>query len=115
MIGSFAVLGATSDATRNLYVLTAFGGGITSLLSPCVLPIVPGYLSLMSGLTIGELAEARSRALRRIVVNTALFVSGFTAVFVILGLVTTAAGKTLFETQVTLSRVSVGPVPLTAG
>jgi cytochrome c-type biogenesis protein len=105
MIGSLAVVGATSDATRNLYVLTAFGGGIISFLSPCVLPIVPGYLSLMSGLTIGELAEARSRALRRIVVNTALFVSGFTAVFVILGLVTTAAGKTLFQNQVTLTRV----------
>ncbi|HEV3452618.1 MAG TPA: cytochrome c biogenesis protein CcdA [Acidimicrobiia bacterium] len=114
MIGSFAVLGATSDATRNLYVLTAFGGGIISFLSPCVLPIVPGYLSLMSGLTIGELAEARSRALRRIVVNTALFVSGFTAVFVILGLVTTAAGKTLFENQVTLTRVSGGLVLLMA-
>jgi cytochrome c-type biogenesis protein len=114
MIGSFAVLGATSDATRNLYVLTAFGGGIISFLSPCVLPIVPGYLSLMSGLTIGELAEARSRALRRIVVNTALFVSGFTAVFVILGLVTTAAGKTLFENQVTLTRVCGGLVLLMA-
>jgi cytochrome c-type biogenesis protein len=114
MIGSFAVLGATSDATRNLYVLTAFGGGIISFLSPCVLPIVPGYLSLMSGLTIGELAEARSRALRRIVVNTALFVSGFTAVFVILGLVTTAAGKTLFEHQVTLTRVCGGLVLLMA-
>jgi cytochrome c-type biogenesis protein len=68
----------------------------------------------MSGLTIGELAEARSRALRRIVVNTALFVSGFTAVFVILGLVTTAAGKTLFENQVTLTRVSGGLVLLMA-
>jgi cytochrome c-type biogenesis protein len=114
MTGSLAVLGATSDATRNLYVLTAFGGGIISFLSPCVLPIVPGYLSLMSGLTIGELAEARSRALPRIVVNTALFVSGFTAVFVILGLVTTAAGKTLFQNQVTLTRVCGGLVLLMA-
>src|ERR1700730_15809092 len=108
------VLAATSDATRNLYVLTAFGGGIISFLSPCVLPIVPGYLSLMSGLTIGELAEARSRALRRIVVNTALFVSGFTAVFVILALDTTAAGKTLFRNQVTLTRVCGGLVLLMA-
>jgi cytochrome c-type biogenesis protein len=68
----------------------------------------------MSGLTIGELAEARSRALRRIVLNTALFVSGFTAVFVILGLVTTAAGKTLFHNQVTLTRISGGLVLLMA-
>ena len=113
-MGSLVVLGAASEATRNLYVLTAFGGGIISFLSPCVLPIVPGYLSLISGLTIGELAEARSRALRRIVLNTALFVSGFTAVFVILGLVTTAAGKTLFHNQVTLTRVCGGLVLLMA-
>jgi cytochrome c-type biogenesis protein len=110
----YGVLGATSDATRNLYVLTAFGGGIISFLSPCVLPIVPGYLSLISGLSVGELTEARSRALRRIALNTALFVSGFTVVFVLLGLVTTAAGKTLFENQVTLTRVCGGLVLLMA-
>jgi cytochrome c-type biogenesis protein len=108
------LLAATSDATRNVYVLVAFGGGILSFLSPCVLPIVPGYLSLMSGLTVGELGDARSRALRRIAVNTGLFVAGFTVVFVILGLVTTEAGKTLFENQVTLTRVCGGLVLLMA-
>jgi cytochrome c-type biogenesis protein len=110
----YGVLGATSDATRTLYVLTAFGGGIISFLSPCVLPIVPGYLSLISGLSVGELTEARPQALRRIALNTALFVSGFTVVFVLLGLVTTAAGKTLFENQVTLTRVCGGLVLLMA-
>jgi cytochrome c-type biogenesis protein len=108
------VIGATSDAERNLYVLTAFGAGIISFLSPCVLPIVPGYLSLISGLSVGELTEARSQTLRRIALNTALFVSGFTVVFVLLGLVTTAAGKTLFENQVTLTRVCGGLVLLMA-
>ncbi len=108
------LLAATSDATRNLYVLIAFGGGVISFLSPCVLPIVPGYLSLMSGLTVGELPEARSLAVRRILVNTGLFVAGFTAVFVILGLVTTEAGKTLFQNQVTLTRVCGGLVLLMA-
>ena len=72
------VLAATSDATRTLYLLTAFGGGIISFLSPCVLPIVPGYLSLMSGLTIGELGETTPGVLQRIAINTGLFVSGFT-------------------------------------
>jgi cytochrome c-type biogenesis protein len=108
------VIGATSDAERNLYVLTAFGGGIISFLSPCVLPIIPGYLSLISGLSVGELTDARSQALKRIALNTALFVSGFTVVFVLLGLVTTAAGKTLFENQVTLTRVCGGLVLLMA-
>jgi len=115
-MGSLAptLVGATSDATRTLYVLTAFGGGILSFLSPCVLPIVPGYLSLISGLTVGELDEARSRALRRVVVNTALFVAGFTVVFVVLGLVTTGIGKTVFENQATLTRVCGGLVLLMA-
>jgi cytochrome c-type biogenesis protein len=108
------VLSATSNATANLYVLTALGGGIISFLSPCVLPIVPGYLSLMSGLTVGELPEARDRALRHIVVNTALFVAGFTVVFVILGLVTTEIGQTLFQNQDTLTRISGGLVLLMA-
>jgi cytochrome c-type biogenesis protein len=108
------VFAATSDATRNLYVLTAFGGGIISFLSPCVLPIVPGYLSLMSGLTIGELGETTPGVLRRIAINTGLFAAGFTVVFVLLGLVTTAAGKTLFENQHTLTRVSGGLVLLMA-
>lgn len=108
------VLAATSDATRTLYILTAFGGGIISFLSPCVLPIVPGYLSLMSGLTIGELGETTPGVLRRIAINTGLFVAGFTIVFVLLGLVTTAAGKTLFENQHTLTRVSGGLVLLMA-
>src|SRR5260370_4162246 len=106
------VLAATSDATRNLSVLTAFGGGIISFLSPCVLPIVPGYLSLMSGLSIGELGDAPTRTLRRIAINTGGFVAGFTLVFVLLGLVTTAAGKTLFENQHTLTRVAGGLVLL---
>jgi len=109
-----ALIGATSDATRNLYVLTAFGGGIISFLSPCVLPIVPGYLSLISGLTIGELTEGRTETLRRVAVNTLLFVAGFTFVFVILGLVTTGIGKTIFENQATLTRVCGGLVLLMA-
>jgi cytochrome c-type biogenesis protein len=108
------VLAATSDATSTLYILTAFGAGIISFLSPCVLPIVPGYLSLMSGLTIGELGETTPGVVRRIAVNTGLFVAGFTVVFVLLGLVTTAAGKTLFENQHTLTRVSGGLVLLMA-
>ncbi len=113
MWGLLVVLGA-SKATDNVYVLTALGGGIISFLSPCVLPIVPGYLSLMSGLSVGELAEARARAQRQIVLNTALFVGGFTVVFVILGLVTTEAGKTLFRNQVTLTRICGGLVLLMA-
>ena len=45
------------NVNSNLYLLTAFGGGVISFLSPCVLPMVPGYLSLVTGLSVGEVAH----------------------------------------------------------
>jgi len=108
------ILAAVRDAESNLYVLTAFGGGIISFLSPCVLPIVPAYLSLMTGLTVGEIEDARPKLLSRIALDTAMFVLGFTVVFVLLGLVTTAVGQTVFDNQSTLTRVSGGLVLLMA-
>ena len=66
------LLAATSDATNNLYVLTAFGAGIISFLSPCVLPIVPAYLSLVTGLSIGEIQsdDKQTTVLARITLDT---------------------------------------------
>jgi len=104
-----------ADATSDLYVLVAFGGGVISFLSPCVLPIVPAYLSFITGLTVGELEDAaRPKVLARIALNTAMFVLGFTVVFVLLGLVSTAVGSTLLRNQDTLTRVSGGLVLLMA-
>jgi cytochrome c-type biogenesis protein len=108
------MFGAVKDATGDLYVLTAFGGGIISFLSPCVLPIVPAYLSFVTGLTVGEIEDARPKLLARIAIDTGLFVLGFTVVFVILGLTTTAISDTLFDNQETLTRVSGGIVLLMA-
>ncbi len=103
-----------TDVSSNFYVLTAFGGGVISFLSPCVLPIVPGYLSFVTGLSVGELQEGRRRNLRRIAVTTGLFVLGFTVVFVTLGLVTTAAGEALVRNQETLTRIAGGLMLLMA-
>src|SRR5204863_522585 len=82
-----------------------FGGGIISFLSPCVLPIVPGYLSLVTGLTMGELEEPDARRLTRIAINTGLFVLGFTIVFVALFLTTWSVSDVVFRNQETLTRV----------
>jgi cytochrome c-type biogenesis protein len=112
MAGS--ILASADDAKSNLYVFTAFGGGIISFLSPCVLPIVPAYLGFVSGLTVGELEDARGRALRRIALNTAMFVLGFTVVFVLLGLTATGVGHELFQNKETLTRISGGLVLLMA-
>ena len=82
-----------------------------SFLSPCVLPLVPGYLSLMSGVEMtgvgsGEGAVATGVDTRRMLRSTLLFVAGFTLVFVILGATASALGQALREHQVVLNRVA---------
>jgi len=101
-------------SASNVNVLVAFGGGIISFLSPCVLPIVPGYLSLVTGLTMGELEEPDARRLTRIAINTGLFVLGFTVVFVALFLTTWSVSDVVFRNQETLTRVSGALVLLMA-
>ncbi len=98
----------TTLASTDVTVLAAFGGGVVSFLSPCVLPIVPGYLSLVTGLSVGELRDRGHDAQRmaRIVWMTLLFVAGFTTVFVALGLAATTLGDTLFRNQEALTRIS---------
>jgi cytochrome c-type biogenesis protein len=108
------VILAVDDATRPLYVFSAFGAGVISFLSPCVLPIVPAYLSLITGLSVGDVREGNVKVLPRIAYDTALFIAGFTVVFVLLGLITTAAGEALFENQETLTRISGALVILMA-
>jgi len=111
---ALGVILAADDATRPLYVFTAFGAGVLSFLSPCVLPIVPAYLSLITGVSVGDLREGDVKVLPRIAYDTALFVAGFTVVFVLLGLITTAAGEALFKNQETLTRISGALVILMA-
>lgn len=74
----------------------AFGGGIIAFVSPCVLPLLPGYLALMSGYSVAELqsGEASTRRMLRV---TLLFVAGFTVVFVALGAGATSVSRFLIQ------------------
>ncbi len=79
-----------------LGVLVAFGAGIVSFLSPCVLPLVPGYLSVVSGLSVAELeAGPAAVPVRRLLRDITLFVAGFTVVFVALGAAASGVGHLL--------------------
>ena len=69
----------------NISLITAFGAGILSFISPCVLPIVPGYLSFISGVSIDELKGKKSNAINRVFFNSLFFVLGFSVVFISLG------------------------------
>jgi len=93
-------------SSSNVSVLVAFGGGVVSILSPCVLPMVPGYLSLVTGLSVTELREGERKHLWRIAAMTGLFTLGFGSVFTLLGLAASGIGNALFENQETLTRIS---------
>jgi cytochrome c-type biogenesis protein len=74
-------------------ILPALGAGLLTFLSPCVLPLIPGYLSFISGYSLAEMREGRGRF--RVLARTVVFVAGFTAVFVALGLVFAGGGLLL--------------------
>ena len=78
------------DSTT-LGVVIAFTAGILSFLSPCVLPLVPSYVTFVTGLSLEDVSRARRVAL----VHSLLFVCGFTAIFVALGAGATALGVLL--------------------
>jgi cytochrome c-type biogenesis protein len=88
-----------------LQALFAFGGGIIAFLSPCVLPLVPGYLGLMSGYSIADLQSGEVRRGRMLRV-TSLFVLGFTLVFVALGAGATQISRFLISNQSLTGRIA---------
>ena len=89
-------MGAATITADPLGVLVAFGAGIISFLSPCVLPLVPGYVSMVSGLSAAELGDGRARRpLAPVLRGIGLFVAGFTVVFVALGAVASGLGQVL--------------------
>ena len=90
--------------------VAAFGGGVISFVSPCVLPVVPGYLSVVTGLDFYSAGEGGRRHALKIARETALFILGFGVVFVLLGLIATSVGATLFHDKVLLTRISGGVV-----
>jgi cytochrome c-type biogenesis protein len=82
-------------------------GGLISFLSPCVLPLVPPYLSFLAGTTFDRLQAANDRAVRRRATLAALlFVAGFTTVFVLLGATASALGQVVRQYLTLLSTVA---------
>jgi len=69
--------------------LAAFVAGLISFLSPCVLPLVPGYVSLISGVGVEELKSDHGQFFRKVMFNSAAFILGFSIVFITLGAIST--------------------------
>ena len=95
-----------TQSVEGVSYLAAFGGGVVSFASPCVLPIVPAYLSVITGLDVAEVRSGARQHLGRITRDTSLFVGGFSVVFILLGLSATAVGQVLFRNHLLLTRLS---------
>ena len=84
-------------------IALAFAAGFVSFVSPCCLPLVPGYLATISGV---EQRELGGRIDPRVIGRSLVFVATFSSIFILFGLSATAAGSFLFENQPTLNKVS---------
>jgi cytochrome c-type biogenesis protein len=92
----------SSDPAAGIGILTALAAGIVSFLSPCVLPLVPGYLSAVTGIAAADLEEANWR---RVLVPSLLFVASFSTIFILLGLGATGIGSALNDHQLLLEKI----------
>ena len=103
---------------ENVTLLAAFGAGLLSFISPCVLPLIPGYLSYISGLSLDEMrgtpvaggsavAVARpAGTTRQVVLSSLAFIVGFSLVFVSLGAAASAIGQFLTRQQALFNRIA---------
>jgi cytochrome c-type biogenesis protein len=90
--------------------IAAFVAGLISFLSPCVLPLVPGYISLISGAGVEDLKATDSPLFRKVMVNSAAFILGFSIVFITLGAISTEVGQVLARYKSVLAQVAGGVV-----
>jgi cytochrome c-type biogenesis protein len=86
--------------------LGVFVAGLISFLSPCVLPLVPGYVSLISGVGVEQLKTSQGQLRRRVMLNSIGFILGFSVVFVTLGAISTEIGQVAARYKHTLSIVA---------
>jgi cytochrome c-type biogenesis protein len=86
-------------------ILAAFAAGVVSFLSPCVLPLIPAYISFITGYTTSELAES-GRSTRAVLIPSLLFVAGFSVIFIGLGASASVLGGFLLEYRALLVRIA---------
>lgn len=91
--------------SSSVSLIAAFSAGLLSFLSPCVLPLIPGYLSFMTGLSAAELSDS-DRSASRVMIPAVLFVVGFSVVFVAMGASASVIGQFLDSYRVVVERIA---------
>jgi len=92
---------------ENISIVIAFFAGILSFLSPCVLPLVPGYISFLSGMSLEELKNKKQIGItKKTLLSSILFVIGFSFVFICLGASASFIGKILLKYLPVLTKIA---------
>jgi cytochrome c-type biogenesis protein len=99
------VAAISTNPAAGVGIFAALAAGVVSFLSPCVLPLVPGYLSAVTGVSASELDDA---GWRRVLGPSLLFVASFSTIFILLGLTATGLGSTLQDHKQLLTKISGG-------
>jgi cytochrome c-type biogenesis protein len=95
------------DVMDNVTLIPAFAAGVASFISPCVLPLVPGYISFISGVSLEQLRQDQTESVRRSVILTSLvFIAGFSTIFILLGASATYAGRFLLQNKILFNRIA---------
>ena len=97
-------LDALPMAASGTTVFAAFGAGFLSFVSPCVLPLVPGYLSAISGVAFADIKEGRSKT--HVLIPALIFCASFSLMFILLGMTATGIGQGLQENRALLRQIS---------
>jgi cytochrome c-type biogenesis protein len=92
-----------TDPAAGVGILAALAAGLVSFLSPCVLPLVPGYLSAVTGVAAADLEHA---SWRRVLVPSLLFIASFSAIFIALGVTATGVGDLLRDNRELLNKLA---------
>ena len=90
-----------SQSIQHISLLAAFSAGLLSFVSPCVLPLVPSYISYITGLSVEQLSDAaeRQRLRKPIILNSLIFIAGFSTVFIAFGASASLIGQILMTYQ----------------
>jgi cytochrome c-type biogenesis protein len=97
------LVASSADTAGGVGIPIALAAGLVSFLSPCVLPLVPGYLSTVIGVTPADLKEGVGA--RRVLVPSLLFIASFSLIFILLGLSATAIGASLNDHKHALEQI----------
>jgi cytochrome c-type biogenesis protein len=94
-------------------IFTAFGAGVMSFFSPCILPLLPAYLSMLSGFSAGQIIKgAPGVSTHKVVARAAIFIAGFTLAFSVMGAAASTLGSALYGNKDLMLRIFGGAMVL---